>query len=119
MGVRPPYFAETTMPPIHFRVAVKRLLGMFIIDEPYPWPMCLQTIDKFGDHAVSCLRSGDLIFRHNRVRDYLFKLGQKCLLAPEREKLGLLGDGDVSQRRPGDVSFPDEELTKVRPWTWL
>ena len=101
-----PTSPETTMDPHHFRVAVKRLLGMFIVRESYPCPMCQQTIDRFGDHAISCQKSGDLIFRHNRVRDYLFKLGQKCLLAPEREKLGLLGDGDVSQRRPGDVSFP-------------
>ena len=65
----------------------------------------MQTMDEFGDHALCCRRTGDMISRHNRVRNWLFKLCDIARLNPEMEKLGLLGPGDESRRRPGDVSL--------------
>jgi len=53
-----------------------------------------------------------MIARHNRVRNWLFKLADIALLNPEMEKLGLLGPGDVSRRRPGDVSLPLWQFNK-------
>src|SRR5947199_1256529 len=66
-----------------------------------------QTLDLQGDHALCCKKSGDRITRHNRLRNLIFKLG---LLAPEMEKLGLLGVTDRSRRRPGDVSIKNWSL---------
>jgi len=39
------------------------------------------------------------------MSNLIAEFGCAGLLSPELEKLGLLGDGDRSQRRPGDVSF--------------
>ena len=39
------------------------------------------------------------------MRNLLFKLADTGLLAPEMEKLGILGETDKSRRRPGDVSI--------------
>ena len=49
--------------------------------------------------------SGDRITRHNRLRNLVFKLADTGLLAPELEKLGILGVTDKTRRRPGDVSI--------------
>ena len=57
-----------------------------------------------GDHPLCCNKSGDRITRHNRLRNLVFKLADG-LLAPEIEKLGILGVTDKTRRRPGDVSI--------------
>ena len=62
-------------------------------------------MDLYGDHAVCCRKSSDLITRHNRVRDLIAEFARVGLLAPDLEKMGLLGPTDRSQRRPGDISF--------------
>ena len=48
---------------------------------------------------------GDMITRHNRVRNLVYHFADVGLLTPELEKLGILGPTDRSKRRPGDVSF--------------
>src|SRR5437763_14116686 len=58
-----------------------------------------------GDHPLCCNKSGDRITRHNRLRNLVFKLADTGLLAPELEKLGILGVTDKTRRRPGDVSI--------------
>src|SRR5690348_8603161 len=44
------------------------------------------------------------------VRNLIFKLADTGLLAPELEKLGILGETDRSRRRPGDVSIKNWSL---------
>ena len=39
------------------------------------------------------------------MRNLVFKLADTGLLAPEMEKLGILGETDKTRRRPGDVSI--------------
>src|SRR5207253_11228876 len=63
------------------------------------------TMDPLGDHPLCCNKSGDRITRHNRLRNLVFKLADTGLLAPELEKLGILGVTDKTRRRPGDVSI--------------
>jgi hypothetical protein len=62
-------------------------------------------MDIYGDHALCCKKSGDMITRHNRVRNLIVQFADMGLLSPEMEKLGILGPTDRSRRRPGDVSF--------------
>ena len=59
-------------------------------------------MDAMGDHPLCCKKSGDRITRHNRLRNLVFKLAD---LAPDLEKLGILGVTDKTRRRPGDVSI--------------
>src|SRR3982750_4864558 len=85
---------DTVLPPRIYRTAVAR-----------PCPLCEQTMDPLGDHPLCCNKSGDRITRHNRLRNLVFKLADTGLLAPDLEKLGILGVTDKSRRRPGDVSI--------------
>ena len=96
---------DTVMTPRVYLTAVRRLLGLPVISAPVPCPFCQQTMDVYGDHAVCCRKSSDMITRHNRVRDLIAEFSRVGLLAPELEKLGLLGPTDRSSRRPGDISF--------------
>src|SRR6185437_12300224 len=83
-----------------FITAVARLLGLPVYSKPFPCPLCQQTMDILGDHALCCKNTQDLITRHNRLR----ATGcVKWALNPQMEKMGLLGPTDESKRR---VMFP-------------
>ena len=69
-------------------------------------------MDILGDHPLCCKKSGDRITRHDRLRNLIFKLADTGLLAPELEKLGILGETDRSLRRPGDVSIKNWSLRR-------
>lgn len=97
---------DTIMPPKIFIAALARLLGLPVYSKPFPCPLCQQTMDTLGDHALCCKKTQDTITRHNRLRNWLCKLAELGMLNPAMEKLGLLGPTDESKRRPGDVSFP-------------
>src|SRR6266404_3355206 len=88
-----------------YRTAVARLLGQPVFSSSAPCPLCEQTMDPLGDHPLCCNKSRDRITRHNRLRNLVFKLADTGLLAPELEKLGILGVTDKTRRRPGDVSI--------------
>ena len=40
-----------------------------MVGEEIPCPLCKQTINLFGDHATCCTKNGDLIVRHNALRN--------------------------------------------------
>ena len=50
-----------------------------------------------------CTKSGDLIVRHNSLRNLVEDFGNDGKLSPVLEKKGILGD--TTGRRPGDVTF--------------
>jgi hypothetical protein len=95
---------DTVMRPQNYRVAVAYRLGVAVVDDNTACPECKQTIDKLGDHAACCIRNGGNIVRHNRIRNWVQRIGQEGLLSPILEKKGILGP--TSGRRPGDVTFP-------------
>lgn len=97
---------DTILPPKLFIVAVARLLGMPVYSKSFPCPLCKQTMDTWGDHALCCKKTTDSIMRHNRLRNWVCKMSDVAMLNPAMEKLGLLGPTDESKRRPGDVSIP-------------
>jgi hypothetical protein len=68
--------------------------------------MCKQTLDIMGDHAICCTTNGDLIVRHNRIRDLVDSIAREGHLSPVLEKKGILGESKQSGRRPGDVTIP-------------
>ena len=66
----------------------------------------MQPINKFGDHATCCAKSGDItIIRHNSLRNLIDSIGTDAKLSPDLEKEGILGN--TTGRQPGDVSFPE------------
>ena len=66
----------------------------------------MQTLDIYGDHAICCSTNGDLIVRHNRIRDLVDKIAREGHLSPIMEKKGILGESKRPGRRPGDVTIP-------------
>ena len=66
--------------------------------------LCTQTINIYGDHATCCSKSGDLIVRHNALRNLVELIASAVFLGPELEKKGILGS--APGRRPGDVTIP-------------
>ena len=63
-------------------------------------------LDRHGDHAICCTSTGDLIVRHNRIRDLVDKFAREGQLSPVLEKKGILGESLAPGRRPGDVTIP-------------
>jgi hypothetical protein len=96
---------DTVMSPRVYLTCARRLLGLPVSSAPASCPLCKQTMDVFGDHALCCKKSGDMITRHNRVRNLISQIADVGLLSPELEKMGILGPTDRSRRRPGDISF--------------
>jgi hypothetical protein len=97
---------DTVMTPLAFRIAVFRLLGLPVLPSPVACPLCQQTIDLLGDHAVCCRKTRDTITRHNRMRNWVFNLARIGMLNPQLEKKDVLGDTDPTKRRPADVLIP-------------
>ena len=95
---------DTVMKPQVFRTAVAYRLGVPVIPDEIPCPLCMQTVDKLGDHASCCEKTGDNIVRHNRVRDLLARFCDEGLLSPVVELRNILSDSD---HRPGDVTLPN------------
>jgi hypothetical protein len=95
---------DTVLRPRNFRTAVAYRLGIPLLKDPIPCPLCMQTINVYGDHATCCTFSGDLIVRHNAVRNFVHRIAGDALLSPVLEKQGILGP--TSGRRPGDVTVP-------------
>src|SRR6185312_11151194 len=104
--------SDCILSPKIFRTAVSRLLGQPVSSSSVPCPLCKQTMDIYGDHALCCGKSGDRITRHNRLRNVVFKLADPGLLSPDLEKLGILGVTDKTRRRPGDVSIKNWSLRR-------
>ena len=92
------------MRPRNFQVAVRYRLGVPVVSSPFPCPLCEQSFDIRGDHAACCTRTGDVVVRHNRIRNLLDRVCHEGLLEPQLEKKGILGP--TSGRRPGDVTLP-------------
>ena len=90
--------------PNEFRAALKYLLGVPIYDSDRRCPYCKSAIlDIFGDHAVSCHGRGDIISRHDRVRDTIMTASSSANLSPVCEQKHLLPENNS---RPGDVYLP-------------
>ena len=65
----------------------------------------MQPINVYGDHATCCAKNGDLVTRHNAMRNLVYSIASDGLLKPALEKQGILVG--PTGRRPGDVSIPD------------
>ena len=95
---------EALLRPRIFQTAVAYRLGVPVLDQEIPCPLCKQPINIFGDHATCCAKKGDIVIRHNALRNCVDSIGTDALLSPVMEKKGILGN--TTGRRPGDVTFP-------------
>ena len=70
-------------------------------------PFCKSgTLDVLGDHAVSCHGRGDMIFRHNCIRDKIIPACSGAFLSPISQQKSLLPDNNSGRYLPGDIFLP-------------
>src|SRR3954451_21116204 len=82
---------DMIMSPRKFRTAVAYRLGAPVLKEEIPCPLCEQPINIFGDHATCRAKSGDIIVRHNSLRNLVDNIATAGNLSPVLEKKGILG----------------------------
>jgi len=101
LTVAPNKFLYLNMHPIDFSICLRYRLGVSVHQEGEMCPVCNEeTLDANGNHGVNCKKSGDMISRHNAIRDYLASQCQTAQLSPRTEV------GDEGNLRPGDVFLP-------------
>ena len=66
--------------------------------------------NDFGHHSLTCKHGGDVVSRHNKLRDVFYDFCQRACLGPRLE-MGC-GAGSDSQSRPADVLVPNWDLGK-------
>ena len=96
---------DCLLKPRQYRIAVAYRLGIPVLNNEIPCPLCMQPINIHGDHATCCTKNGDLVTRHNAIRNLVHSIASDGLLQPQLEKQGILGP--TTGRRPGDVTIPD------------
>eukprot|EP00662_Eupelagonemidae_sp_cell21_P056626 gene56626-biopygen49091 len=89
--------------PDQFRIAMHLWLGVPICEGEAVCPLCTSHVPDLGLHAIKCKNGGDITFRHDQLRDIVWRLCKAAGLRPEVEKVGLL-PGTLS--RPADVYLP-------------
>ncbi len=73
-------------------------LPQFAADEIHRCTKCEAVLDPLGYHALTCKSGGDLIHRHNAIRDMVFKACQTAGLTPRLEKHGLIAIPTIAQQ---------------------
>ena len=53
--------------------------------------MWCRVLDSKADHATKCKRGGDLIRRHNNIRDVIYHMCRQAGLSPVLEKTNMSG----------------------------
>ncbi|KAL5486899.1 hypothetical protein EMCRGX_G019438 [Ephydatia muelleri] len=88
-------------PPV-FQVAIKWWLGLDT-SEGSQCALCPgSTLDHLGHHAVTCKYGGDVVSRHNRIRDILVETCRRAHIGVKVE-VGNNLSRDHSKTRPADI----------------
>ena len=69
--------------PNEVQALVKWWLGLPVFTDADACPHCSQTLDIHGHHALICHAGGDVVTRHNRLRDSFAYFCHRACLAPE------------------------------------
>ena len=80
--------------------AVKYRLGVPIFASAGHCPMCRKPSDILGDHAIVCGNRGEVIARHNHLRNALYEAALAANLAPRKEEQALIPS---TNNKPADV----------------
>ena len=91
-------------PPV-FHVAIKWWLGLDV-SEGSQCALCPgSTLDHLGHHAVTCKYGGDVVTRHNMIRDILVETCRRAHIGVKVEVGNLRRDH--SKTRPADILLPN------------
>ena len=101
---------QKVLDPSQFQVAIKWWLGL---DLSYGscCPLCPEiALGPLGHHAVTCKRGGDVVSRHNKLRDVLAESCRRAHLGVQVEMGNNLTNH--SHTRPADLLVPNWVLGK-------
>ena len=94
--------------PSEFQVAIKWWLSIPVA-QGQSCSQCNAALDAYGHHACSVLQvGGDVVSRHNRLRDIFNDFCHSACLAPQLE----MGGWSRDRTRPADVLVPNWVLGK-------
>ena len=97
--------------PAEFQIAVKLWLGIAVTDIPVRTFCPSHALDPLGHHAFTCKHTGDVVLRHNRLRDVLLESCRRACLGPQVEAGSGLGH-EGHRTRPADILIPLWDLGK-------
>ena len=76
-------------------------------------PSCsTQLLDPLGHHALTCKYNGDVVSRHNQLRNTFFESCRQAGVGGQMEVGSGLGH-DEWRTRPADVLVPNWDLGKL------
>ena len=93
--------------PSEFQVGVKWWLRIPVAQGQSCF-QCNAALDAYGHHALCCKLGGDVVCRHNRLRDIFNDFCHRACLAPQLE----LGGWSRERSRSADVFVPNCVLGK-------
>ena len=74
-----------------------------MVEEGSSCPVCDTEADSMSDHLLTCRGNGDMIRRHDSLRDVFFCAAQSAALAPKKEVPSLVPGS--SSRHPDVFSL--------------
>eukprot|EP00731_Ephydatia_muelleri_P018894 Em0011g934a len=98
-------------PPV-FQTALKWWLGLDTAEGSICALCPDKMLDPLGHHATTCKRGGDVVFRHNKLRDILSETCRRAHLSVQVEA-GCNLTPDHSHSRPADVLISNWVLGKT------
>ena len=87
-----------------FQCCLKYYFGIPMVNKTFSCNACNHMSDVWGAHVVKCNSSGALNYRHNHIRNALFKISKEAQFDCSLEEPNLI---DRSRERPGDVFYPN------------
>ena len=111
LSVIPSLRLNLHLEPAEFQIAVKWWLGIAVTDIPVCSFCPSQALDPLGHHALTCKHGGDVVSRHNRLRDVLLESCRWACLGPQVEAGSGLGH-EGHRTRPADILIPHWDLGK-------
>ena len=91
--------------PSQFQVAVKWWLGLDTSGDAQCVLCPEKSLDPLGHHATTCKHGGDVVYRHNRLRDMVAESCRRADLSIHLE-VGHNLTPDHSNTRPADILIP-------------
>ena len=86
-------------------------LGLPLCNLEETCPYCSSQLDPLGHHSLTCCHAGDVVTRHNCIRDCIADFCRRAHLSPLLEQG--CGIGPAKDRsRPTDILIPNWSLSR-------
>ena len=111
LSVIPSPRSQSHPEPNEFQVALQWWLGIGVSEGSTCVYCPNHSLDHFGHHSLTCKHGGDVVTRHNRLRDVLVEYCHLAHVACQVE-MGSGGGSEKSRTQSADVLIPNWSLGK-------